>query len=836
MLARWRGEDWGHDGIAGHPQVAESPEFSALAADLFTLAPSQKNPAPTPVIASAVAAEQPADGTTRKVETIALNASALAAEKPADGIKRNAETAEADGIKRNGETAEGTSAPAKKDLAPTAVNASALAAEKKAGGNSRKRPAETREPPAIEEDICKGVVRRAAAWRQKYNPSRKKQKLHGDTIGFHMLNRDGIACNGDRCDDLLGQLVHDGTDPDEAQRDNFVVRSSGPDDPSRAFNIEVCRQHPKLALPHSFDPFYFSLSHSHLMQIMRNINHRAQSDVEGITDQEGCLSLALVQQTDQRLARLCSDGFDCEVFPHAMEKEEPESIHDISIAANIKHGTHLMETEMQGLVRLGRVCSAEQFVAQEAMFESVRKKMAATMPKIALSENFVDFFSLAVNLGAAEGPFLNELADFHGQWVNPKIRKLRMSTLGLLGTIPPAIEVDGASNTMAPLIVAIIKAAYASSLEKYLKDEYLEYLFAKDVRINKADVEQMDRLVKALQVLQHFHVTCKEVMDRLSRGQRIQFLGAADVRVANAYLERLEETSQLPAIGFELQSELEMLSPDDIGLPSPLTWFSPVPSAPAAEPLGPKIIQYDGEMRATSGQACRVEQGPDSEVISANVSGKLEADEMFKSEMVLGLLEAFLKFGGASPPGALVEVKRIRNVVSVHAKVDIEVGALLMVPVIRTTQGITMISEGDAAKKWDKVYPLKPGEDGRVWVLVKQAKLPSKKRAKNDNGEKDEVYHAWLAKRVPYEEGANCTVKWCTLSLVTTFGGHHSEAREVPVPIFTNTERILTGEEIKIYAKKEESSVKKVEKVETWREKAKKQESSKGKGTKPRTN
>ena len=130
-----------------------------------------------------------------------------------------------------------------------------------------------------------------------------------------------------------------------------------------------------------------------------------------------------------------------------------------------------------------------------------------------------------------------------------------MSTLGLLGTIPPAIEVDGASHTMAPLIVAIIKAAYASSLEKYLKDEYLEYLFAKDVGINKADVEQMDRLIKALEVLQHFHVTCKGVMGRLSRGQRIQFLGAADVRVANAYLARPEETSQLPAIGFELQSE-----------------------------------------------------------------------------------------------------------------------------------------------------------------------------------------------------------------------------------------------------------------------------------------
>ena len=145
------------------------------------------------------------------------------------------------------------------------------------------------------------------------------------------------------------------------------------------------------------------------------------------------------------------------------------------------------------------------------------------MPKIALSEDFVDLFALAVNLGAGDGPFLNELADFHGQWVNPKIRKLRVSTLGRLGTIPPSIDIDGTSHTIAPLIVAIIKAAYACSTEKYLKDDYLEYLVAKDVKIDTTDVEQMARLVKALEVLKHFHVSCKGIIDSFSRGERIQF-------------------------------------------------------------------------------------------------------------------------------------------------------------------------------------------------------------------------------------------------------------------------------------------------------------------------
>ena len=75
--------------------------------------------------------------------------------------------------------------------------------------------------------IGDGVIRRASARIHMYNPSREKITLIPDLLGLHPLNRDGIACNGDRCDTLLGSIVHDGCDPDEADRDNFAVRTSG---------------------------------------------------------------------------------------------------------------------------------------------------------------------------------------------------------------------------------------------------------------------------------------------------------------------------------------------------------------------------------------------------------------------------------------------------------------------------------------------------------------------------------------------------------------------------------------------------------------------------------
>ena len=64
------------------------------------------------------------------------------------------------------------------------------------------------------------------------------------------------------------------------------------------------------------------------------------------------------------------------------------------------------------------------------------------------------------------------------------------------------------------------------------------------------------------------------------------------------------------------------------------------------------------------------------------------------------------------------------------------------------------------------------------------------------------------------------------MSVVATFGGHHNWAREVSVPMFTNTQKILKGAEIKIWAKKRESatSEQKEMKVETWRDNAMKQQ------------
>ena len=354
-----------------------------------------------------------------------------------------------------------------------------------------------------------GVIRRSAAWRTKYNPSRETILMVPTLLGFHGFNREGIPCNGDRCDTLLGDFVYDGFEPEEADRDNLAIRVSGPNDPGIAYNVDVCADHPKLAVcPKGWVPVALTLSHSHVNQILKNCLLGAKSDVTAIVDSTGKINMELVHQKDPLLAKQARAGLHWEVFPAAMADEEPEACHDISAGANIKNGRAMLETEMQGFLRLGRVCTAEASLNHEVDFQLVKQKIAITMPKMANSPQFVDLFALALMLGAnkvgddasvsraqTKGVFLSRLGDFFGQWVNPAVRQVRYSDFAVLGQFPAAVEGFGT----APLLCAVIEAMYAADLDRYTKDDYLEWLKPNDVKIDLKSESDKARLKQAPQ-------------------------------------------------------------------------------------------------------------------------------------------------------------------------------------------------------------------------------------------------------------------------------------------------------------------------------------------------
>ena len=90
----------------------------------------------------------------------------------------------------------------------------------------------------------------------------------------------------------------------EADRDNWAIRVSGPDDPGITYNKDVCADHPKLAVCKSdWVPVALTLSHSHVNQILKNCLLGAKSDVAAIVDSSGSINMELLHQEEPLLAK-----------------------------------------------------------------------------------------------------------------------------------------------------------------------------------------------------------------------------------------------------------------------------------------------------------------------------------------------------------------------------------------------------------------------------------------------------------------------------------------------------------------------------------------------------
>ena len=386
-----------------------------------------------------------------------------------------------------------------------------------------------------DENGDEGLIRRAACWRLMYNPEKKKQYITPFLLGFHMENRDSIAINGDRCEALLKQICHDGFDYDEANRDNFAIEPSGPKDPSIQYNIDVCGHCEKLAtLRLDWKPIGLTVAHSHLNQALKNIYSATPSSVPGIVDANGNISIDLVGRKDDLLAKTCRTGLEWQLFPQKMIEERPNALHDISQAANVKNGNLMLETEMQAIARLASFCKAETNAAGRCCYKTVRRKMALSMPAVANAQHFKETFSLVITLGGGHTKWVNSLVEFYGLWVDPTIRKVRYATLNSMGVWPLKLR----EETTTPLVVAMIKATYAADREKYMKDDYMEFVTARDMKLDENDKEQKERFDTALKGLKYFQNDWQPALNKECRGDRIQQLAISEISIAKAYLQK----------------------------------------------------------------------------------------------------------------------------------------------------------------------------------------------------------------------------------------------------------------------------------------------------------
>ncbi|MCP4245162.1 MAG: hypothetical protein GY772_31875, partial [bacterium] len=191
-----------------------------------------------------------------------------------------------------------------------------------------------------------------------------------------------------------------------------------------------------------------------------------------------------------------------EVLSSAIMVEEPEGCTIIQAALNSKNGLFLVAHEMQALASLSRICFTFAVAERHLSFEAARAKLRETMPAFAQDENFPDLFRFVVDLGASSGPFLQDLREFHEKWVDPKVRRVRLSVFGLLSQMPLAHPF---------LKIAGLKWVY-SCPAKFVRHTFCEALTPREIRSTFAVAEYADAAHLGEKVLRYFHVACRDVL------------------------------------------------------------------------------------------------------------------------------------------------------------------------------------------------------------------------------------------------------------------------------------------------------------------------------------
>ena len=258
-----------------------------------------------------------------------------------------------------------------------------------------------------------GLIRKAMALRVKYRKHETKRVyvalLHQSV---HPKNRGGVYPQDMRLKGLNDTFMSTGFVQEEADHAGVCVEEipiSARDEVKagyetfKCYNLRRCRGNVALekCFSESDDVLYGTLSHSHLLLILRAWLNGAKWDIEpkkGFPDycgNDGRLDLTAVADWENaREMLVCiKEGLRMEVLSYKLDVEEPTGSSCISQALNKGQDLALRTTEMTALAVLtGEVIAQQSNGAQALAYETVRERMRQQLDVIVDEPDFIEMF------------------------------------------------------------------------------------------------------------------------------------------------------------------------------------------------------------------------------------------------------------------------------------------------------------------------------------------------------------------------------------------------------------------------------------------------------------
>jgi hypothetical protein len=670
------------------------------------------------------------------------------------------------------------------------------------------------------------LIRRAASYRVKFRRNGGLISLPLQQVGFHPQNRDGQPPNGDRCASLCVDILKLGFDKEEANAGAICVEQRPACHTFADFNKAACDGDDYHAPVDSGVIAFGSLSHSHLHQVLKNIAGGMPGTAKAILDSSGKYSLSMLRTADPAFAAAVDTGLTWDILVWQMEVEEPEACSVIQAAMNSKAALFLLTHEMQAFSQLCSLAasmhSSRIFAATDVEF--IRCQLARTMPQFAADAHFLDMYKFIVDIGCHDAPFVKDLMAFHQQFVDPKIRRLRLNafaTMSEFGLKFPHLKIAG------------LKHAYSCDAKR-VQHGFCEPVNVKTVK----DAVGRDGQVceHAEDILRWFHVDGSRHNEDSTRGCGVtmdfsKLLGVLDREVFGALVgsrgdNKLHEVFKA---GHKAYVKLAAVAPTSVIALSPYPFqtgngaSTDVETASARSrsspvDLAPKIIQYIG------GKAVTAQDVMNLRTVNESLKWRdfMESDELqkgfqddankaaawlaiYRLHTSLPTQDGLAILRGGEPKG-----------VRVVAEVALKAGEMILAPLVqgsnrivnRTVQAWALpvtIRRDSAAES--TVYIL---GGGTLPSVLPQSLVPADAGVAEDDIDMVSLHDwkpsnfpwpFWLVKRCDNRSDANCHISHCLARSVGTMTADFAftDACEVKVPIMINFAPIEKNQELVVH-------------------------------------
>ena len=675
--------------------------------------------------------------------------------------------------------------------------------------------------------VSEPVIRRAAALRVKYRVILGNEgiRVPPEQIGMHPKNRDGAGPSGERCSQLLRDILHMGYDPPEANAGGVLVQEHPTIPYILPFNKKYTDGDDSLADVVEASLKYGSLAHGHLAQVFRNIHFAIASDVDMLLDERGRLSVARLRSVDPAWADDVVSGCRWEILSHQLDVEEPEGATIIQSAMNAKNSMFLIQHEMQALGRMTTLTSASAFAEVARTWQLVQGKLRETLPEFADDENFLGTYSWLVDLGSGKSVYVRELRGFHDKFINPMKRRVRLSAFAVANLAP----MDKPRTKIAVMKWTYVNGKVVGTYCTSIPVRTMKALFATSGARALSDLAE--------EMLEWFRVQASSVLAEQPRTALIKFLGNVDVALFNVLFTACGNNNDpsgpqwqttLATCAEHHYRRLDTLARGGSGLQFP--WKTMLMAAGQSQPaseLQPKVIEYDSTGKPVAEQDVQAtlpleEFAWDTFMGTSSVTNACELDihrglvgaacmQLHLQMPVVSRESLQVRRGGSSGKGVYVVASKL-----------LEKDTLRLAPVLNppmwskindkaTGPGCLKVSVHSAAGESQDFFVVGAG------VLPKS--LPSAESAEiiRKHDWKIGMFPApfWLIRRVEQESEANCKLLPVKVRHLMTFASAEQATLEascvnfeVHLSILQNFKAVAADQELTVYWPSEKASKK----------------------------